>query len=68
MSEKLKSIKEEYPTKYNLFKRANEGTASPREAIKVMCLECMWMDTKAIKECTATDCPLWKYRPFANKK
>jgi hypothetical protein len=43
---------------------AFSGSASPRQAIKAMCLTCVGYDRVAIKDCSGYSCPLWKYRPF----
>ncbi len=48
----------------NTLARAFSGAASPRAAIKAMCLTCMGYDREGIKNCTGYSCPLWKYRPF----
>ena len=63
----LQDVSEEAPSKTALFRRVFEGTASPRQAIKAHCLECVWFDTKAITECTSTACPVWGFRPFQKK-
>ena len=47
-----------------LIARARKGTASPRSAIKAFCLECAGLIRKDITGCTATQCPLHKYRPY----
>lgn len=44
--------------------RAFSGSASPRAAIKAMCLSCVGYDRESIKNCTGYACPLWAYRPF----
>jgi hypothetical protein len=44
--------------------RAFSGEASPRTAIKAMCLTCVGYDRNSIKNCTGYACPLWQYRPF----
>lgn len=44
--------------------RAFNGSASPRQAIKAMCLCCVGFDRNSIKTCTGYSCPLWCYRPF----
>ena len=44
--------------------RAFSGDASPRAAIKAMCLSCLGYDRAAITNCTGFSCPLWMYRPF----
>jgi hypothetical protein len=46
------------------YLRAAEGTASPREAIKAFCLECVGYKRVEVRRCTATACPLWAYRPW----
>ncbi len=43
--------------------RAFSGAASPREAIKAMCLTCTGYDRAAIAKCSAWACPLHAYRP-----
>lgn len=48
------------------FVRAITGLASPRGAIKAMCLECMGYLRPAVRDCTAMACPLYAYRPFQN--
>lgn len=40
------------------------GSASPRKAIKAMCLSCVGFDRQEIKNRTSYACPLWQYRPF----
>lgn len=44
--------------------QAFSGSASPRKAIKAMCLSCVGYDRNSVKNCTGWSCPLWKYRPF----
>lgn len=52
------------PIKYvGLFKRAYAGKASPRQAIKANCYECVGFDRNAIYDCNITICPLYRYRP-----
>lgn len=46
------------------LERAFSGEASPRGAIKAMCLTCVGYDRSAITNCTGFACPLWAYRPF----
>jgi hypothetical protein len=40
------------------------GSASPRKAIKAMCLTCVGYDRQEITNCTGYSCPLWAYRPY----
>ena len=46
------------------LREAFSGSASPRKAIKAMCLACVGFDRSAVKNCTGYSCPLWRYRPF----
>jgi hypothetical protein len=64
----LEYIRKDGPASEGVFKKAFSGKASPRAAIKAKCLECTWLDRKAITECTADECPLWHYRPFVRNK
>lgn len=48
----------------NTLAQAFSGAASPRKAIRAMCLTCVGYDRAAIRDCTGYSCPLWKYRPF----
>jgi hypothetical protein len=48
----------------NTLREAFSGSASPRKAIKAMCLSCVGYDRKAIRDCTGYSCPLWAYRPY----
>ena len=47
----------------NYIKAVN-GTASHRQAIKALCMECVCWDRAEVAACTAPACPLYKYRPF----
>ena len=60
----VQAIAEDAPSKLNLFRRVYNGKASPRQAIKAQCLHCCWMDEEGIRDCTATQCPLWNMRPY----
>lgn len=48
------------------FKDACEGKASPRQAIKAKCYECVGYENlkENIAGCTAYGCPLFAYRPY----
>lgn len=55
------------PIKYrNLVARALNGSASPRQAIKARCYQCVGFIRSEIVNCSAQACALWKYRPFQN--
>ncbi len=60
----LRQVSEDAPSKLALFERVYDGKAGRKEAIKAQCLHCCWMDVAAIRECTATQCTLWGFRPF----
>ena len=53
-----------------LMSRVYIGNASPRQAIKAKCQECMgYTDVaEAIRECTSPTCPLFAYRPYLDSK
>ncbi len=43
---------------------AVSGKASPRNAIKAFCLECMGYVRGEVTNCDTIDCPLNLYRPY----
>lgn len=47
-----------------LYARTQSGKASPRQAIKMQCGECIGYDRTEIPKCSDFGCPLHKYRPF----
>jgi hypothetical protein len=47
-----------------VLEKAYSGDASPKKAIKAMCLECVGYDRESIRSCTGYSCPLWLYRPY----
>jgi hypothetical protein len=63
----LKAVSEDAPSKAGLFRRAYSPKSNPRLAIKTKCLECCWLDEATIRECMATECPLWPFRPYQSK-
>ena len=63
--EKANKVISEAPSStQKLLSRAFSGAASPRLAIKAMCLCCVGYEREQVKNCTGWSCPLWKYRPF----
>jgi hypothetical protein len=64
----LRQVSEDAPSKLGVFWRVYSGTATSRMAIKAKCLECCWMDVAGIRECGATGCPLWEFRPHQKKR
>ena len=61
--EMLRVVAEDHPSKLNVFRKAYGGF-SLRAAITAKCLECTSCDTKAIRECKDTACPLLNVRPY----
>ncbi len=55
------------PAKYRKqYIKAINRQLSPRQAIKIFCLECVgWVRNEAVL-CTSETCPLYKYRPSHN--
>ena len=47
--------------------RAFLGSASPRRAIKAMCLSCSCFVREEIANCQVVLCPLHAYRPYQPK-
>jgi hypothetical protein len=55
----------EMSSKYRkLFDRVVAGEASPRDAIKLQCLECWGYDRSETQLCDHSLCPLYQYRPY----
>ena len=46
------------------LREAFTGSASPRKAIKAMCLACVGYERQEVAKCTGFSCPLWAYRPY----
>jgi len=56
------------PIKYRkLYDRCIAGKASPREAIKMQCLECWGYGQADAADCQGYACPLFAYNPFRNR-
>ena len=60
-SKRMKAMPKRYRS---IYQRAFSGKASPREAIKAFCLECVGWQREEIKKCTCSACPLYAYRPY----
>lgn len=67
-TKRLSVIEHDTPSLSKLYEDCYSGAASPRKAIKAMCLECVGYERSAVAECTATACPLWMYRPYGDKE
>jgi hypothetical protein len=63
-AERLATVQSAAPSKTPLFLRVYEGKASPREAIKAHCLECVAFIETEVRDCTSPACPLFGFRPF----
>jgi len=59
----LREIRGHAPSKEGAFRKAYTSL-SLRKAITAKCLECVFCDTAAIRECPSTACPLWNVRPY----
>ena len=67
--EKITTVLSEAPESVKkTLGEAFAGSASPRRAIKAMCLTCTGFDRDSIRNCTGYGCPLWKYRPFQGEE
>jgi len=65
---RFKQVAEHYPGRMGQFRKVYKGQASPRECIKAFCLECNGWEEAAIRDCTATACPIWRLRPYQAAK
>lgn len=66
--ERIRKRRGDMPEKYRkLYDRCTSGEASPREAIKMNCLECWGWVLAEVKECDNYPCPLYRYRPFQSR-
>jgi len=63
----MKSVSDDAPSKLGIFRSVYSRQASARKAIKAKCLECCWLEEAAIRGCTATECPLWHFRPYQSR-
>ena len=63
--QRIKEHRTDVPRKYRkLYDKVMRGEASPREAIRLQCLEC-WAYIKTETElCDNYACPLYAYRPY----
>jgi len=67
-AKRLQAVSADAPGKLSLFRSVYAGKASPRQCIKAFCLEWVWLDEAAIRECTATACPLHRLRPYQRRE
>lgn len=53
------------PKRYRYqYLRAIEGECGKTEAIKMMCMACVFYQKKEVEECQSFSCPLHKFRPW----
>ncbi len=65
MVSKLQEHRAAMPSKYRkLFDRVTSGGASPREAIKLNCLECCGYVRSEVERCSGYTCAFYAYRPY----
>jgi hypothetical protein len=50
------------------YLKALAGKASPSQAIKAMCLQCMGYCSESVVQCQSAACPLYAYRPTFDRK
>ena len=50
------------PSMKQAYLATAKGIASPRQAIRMFCLECVCYDRREVALCTSPACPLWLYR------
>jgi hypothetical protein len=60
---RLLDISRDAPSKLAVFRRAF-SSLSLRASVNAFCLDCMGLDVGAIRDCSATACPLWNVRPY----
>lgn len=61
---RLAGVLRDAPSKAGVFRRFYARQASPREAIRAQCLDCVGLDEAAIRGCTSTACPLYYFRHY----
>ena len=63
--ERVAKQRNEVPSKFRkLYDRVMSGKASPRQAIKMQCLECFGYVQTETGRCDNYACPLYAYRPY----
>lgn len=64
-AEKIARRRSFVPSKYRkMFDRCIAGTASPREAIRLQCLQCWAYVRTEAETCDNVSCPLFQYNPL----
>lgn len=53
------------PVKHQVaLRKSFAGGLSPRQAIRVKCLDCCGYERAEVAECRVVTCPLWAIRPY----
>lgn len=63
---RLADVSSDGPSKLGVFRRAYSGV-SLRSSVNAFCLECLWLDPGAIRDCDSVACPLWNVRPYQSR-
>lgn len=64
-TDRIAEHRAQVPVLYRLlYGRCMAGKASPRDAIKMQCLECMGYVRAEVENCDTCTCPLYRYRPY----
>ena len=65
LKERIAKRRADTPLLYQkLYDRCMNGEASPRQAIKMQCLECWGWVRAETATCDNVACPLYQYRPY----
>ena len=64
---RFKFVTEHHGEQARLFRSVYNEAARPRSCIKAFCLECNSWEEFCICNCSTTECPLWRFRPFQGK-
>lgn len=59
----LAKVEADAPSRAGVFRRAYDGR-SLAASVKAFCLQCVWMDPRAIRDCDDSACPLHPHRPY----
>ena len=64
-ADSLKAIEDVTPARFSsLMEKVKAGSRSA--AMNLKCLDCVAFQTKEVKLCPSTNCPLWPFRPYQN--
>lgn len=55
-------MEKDVPRKYRKLHEEARTTTSRKKAIRFFCLECCGFDAAEVRQCTAKDCVMYKYR------